>query len=192
MGEHRREFDRQLEIMEAKVIELFAMVCEYLPGVTQALLSGSNEVAGLLAERERAIDALYREVEQLVSREILRQAPGPRPASLALPAYGTPSLAGAEHRSRARRTERNARARPLACPDGPRSAVRRTRFCAATGDGPATDDGQTCGLGGEVEHRARYVGPALFGQRMIFCDLLDGVGPSALSGVLSTSLPELR
>jgi phosphate transport system protein len=43
--------------------------------VTEALLSGSNEVAGRLAERDRAIDALYREIEQLVCREILLQAP---------------------------------------------------------------------------------------------------------------------
>ena len=75
MDEHRREFDRQLDAIDVKVIELFAMVCEDLPRATQALLSGSNEVAGQLAERDRAIDALYREIEQLVSREILLQAP---------------------------------------------------------------------------------------------------------------------
>jgi phosphate transport system protein len=73
--EHRRDFDRQLDAIDVKVIELFAMVCEDLPGATEALLSGSNEAAGQLAERERAVDALYREIEQLVSREILLQAP---------------------------------------------------------------------------------------------------------------------
>jgi phosphate transport system protein len=51
------------------------MVCEDLPAVTRAVLNGSNDVAGPLVERERAIDALYREIEQLVSREILLQAP---------------------------------------------------------------------------------------------------------------------
>ena len=75
MAEHRREFDRQLGAIDVKVIELFAMVCEDLPGVTEALLSGSNEAAGQLAERERVIDALYREIERPVSREILLQAP---------------------------------------------------------------------------------------------------------------------
>ena len=75
MAEHRRDFGRQLDVIDVKVIELFAMVCEDLPGATEALLSGSNEVAGQLAERDRAIDALYREIEQLVSREILLQAP---------------------------------------------------------------------------------------------------------------------
>ena len=75
MGEHRREFDRQLDAIDAKVIELFAMVCEDLPAATQAVLNGSSEIAGPLAERERAADALNREIEQLVSREILLQAP---------------------------------------------------------------------------------------------------------------------
>jgi phosphate transport system protein len=71
----RREFARQLDAIDIKVIELFATVCEDLPGVTEALLSGSNEVAAQLAERDKAIDALYREIEQLVCREILLQAP---------------------------------------------------------------------------------------------------------------------
>jgi phosphate uptake regulator len=65
VAEHRREFDRRLDVIEAKVIELFAMVCEDLPAVTQAVLDGTNEVAGPLAEREQAIDALYREIERL-------------------------------------------------------------------------------------------------------------------------------
>jgi len=71
----RREFDRQLDAINDKVIELFGMVCEDLPAVTQAVLNGSNDVAGPLAERERAIDARCREIEHLVSREILLQAP---------------------------------------------------------------------------------------------------------------------
>jgi phosphate transport system protein len=75
VGEHRREFHCQLDAIDVKVIELFAVVCEDLPGATEALLSGSNEVAGQLAERDRAIDVLYREIEQLASREILLQAP---------------------------------------------------------------------------------------------------------------------
>ena len=72
---HRLEFNRRLDAIEAKVIELFAMICEDLAAVTQAVLNGSNEVAGPLAQRERAIDALHHEIEQLVSREILLQAP---------------------------------------------------------------------------------------------------------------------
>jgi len=74
VAEHRREFDRQLDAIETKVIELFSSVCEDLPAVTQAVLNSNSEVAGL-AERERAIDALQHEIEQLVSRQILLQAP---------------------------------------------------------------------------------------------------------------------
>ena len=75
MVEHRQEFQRELEAIEAKVIELFAMVAEDLPGATQALLSGNNEVLQALTEREQVIDALYLEIEDLVNREILLQAP---------------------------------------------------------------------------------------------------------------------
>ena len=75
MVENRQEFQRDLEAIEAKVIELFAMVAEDLPGATQALLTGNNEVLQVLNERELVIDALYREIEELVNREILLQAP---------------------------------------------------------------------------------------------------------------------
>ena len=75
MVEHRQEFERELEAIEAKVIELFAMVAEDLPGATEALLTGNNEVLRVLAEREQVIDALYPEIEELVNREILLQAP---------------------------------------------------------------------------------------------------------------------
>jgi len=75
MVEHRQEFERELEAIEAKVIELFAMVAEDLPGATHALLSGNNDVIKALAEREQAIDALYLEIESMANREILLQAP---------------------------------------------------------------------------------------------------------------------
>jgi phosphate transport system protein len=75
MVENRQEFQRDLETIEAKVIELFAMVAEDLPGATQALLTGNNEILDVLTERERAIDSLYLEVEDLANREIALQAP---------------------------------------------------------------------------------------------------------------------
>jgi phosphate transport system protein len=75
VNEHRQEFQRELEGIEAKVIELFAMVAEDLPGATMALLSGDHEVVRVLAERGQVIDALYPEIEELVNREILLQAP---------------------------------------------------------------------------------------------------------------------
>ncbi len=75
MVRYRQEFDRELEAIEARVMKLFAMVAEDLRGATQALLSGDNEALGELAEREQVIGVLYPEIEQLVNREILLQAP---------------------------------------------------------------------------------------------------------------------
>ena len=75
MVEHRQEFTRELEAIETKVIELFAMVAEDLPGATEALLTANNEVLRTLAEREKVINALYPEIEELVNREILLQSP---------------------------------------------------------------------------------------------------------------------
>jgi phosphate transport system protein len=73
--ERRQEFERDLEAIEAKVIELFAMVAEDLPEATRALLNGDREVIQVLRERGQVIDALYPEIEDLVNREILLQAP---------------------------------------------------------------------------------------------------------------------
>jgi phosphate transport system protein len=75
MAGSREEFDRQLDAIEAKVIELFGMIAEDLPVATRALLSGSDDAARVLAEREQIIDALYLEIEGLVTREILLQSP---------------------------------------------------------------------------------------------------------------------
>jgi phosphate transport system protein len=75
MPERRQEFQRQLDAIEGRVIELFAVIGTDLPGATKALLTGSNEMAGLLAERERVISALYPELEGLVNKEILLESP---------------------------------------------------------------------------------------------------------------------
>jgi phosphate transport system protein len=75
MSEHRQEFDNELEAIESKVIELFAMVAEGVPLATQALLNSDNGSFVTLTERDRVIDALYVEVEGLANREILLQAP---------------------------------------------------------------------------------------------------------------------
>lgn len=75
MGGSRGEFDRELETIEAKVIELLGLVVEDLAAATQALLGNDGETGGILAEREQLIDALYVEIEDLAVREILLQAP---------------------------------------------------------------------------------------------------------------------
>jgi phosphate transport system protein len=78
MTEHqpgRQEFHRELGAIEAKVIELFTMVAEDLPRAADALLNGNSEVARALAERDRIIDGLYPEIEELADHELLLQQP---------------------------------------------------------------------------------------------------------------------
>jgi phosphate transport system protein len=75
MSEHRQDFERDLEAIEARIIELFAMVAEDLPEATKALLTGSNEIMQRLLERDQVISTLYPETEQLANRVILLQAP---------------------------------------------------------------------------------------------------------------------
>jgi phosphate transport system protein len=75
MAEHRQEFHRELEAIEANVIGLFGMVAEDLPKATDALLSGNGEIVRMLAERDQAIDDLYPKIEELVDRELVLQSP---------------------------------------------------------------------------------------------------------------------
>ena len=75
MPEFRQDFQQALDAIEARVIELFGMLAEDLSRATDALLTGNNEVIKLLAEREKTIEGLYPELESLVSRAILMQAP---------------------------------------------------------------------------------------------------------------------
>jgi phosphate transport system protein len=73
--QERQEFDRELGGIEAKVIELFAMVAEDLPRATDALLNGNSEAVRALTERDRVIDGLYPQIEELADREMLLQQP---------------------------------------------------------------------------------------------------------------------
>lgn len=73
--QERQQFDRELGDIEAKVIELFTMVAEDLPKATDVLLNGTSEMVRALADRDRIIDALYPEIEDLADRELLLQAP---------------------------------------------------------------------------------------------------------------------
>jgi phosphate transport system protein len=64
-----------MEAIEAKITQLFAFMTEDLTRATQALLSGDHDTVRVLAERERAIDAIYLEVEDLVNQQLALQAP---------------------------------------------------------------------------------------------------------------------
>lgn len=71
----RQDFARELEAIEGKVLELFVMVAEDVPRATDALLNGNSDAARALAERDRVIDDLYPQIEELANREILLQQP---------------------------------------------------------------------------------------------------------------------
>src|SRR5215469_9818228 len=75
MPEQRQVFQRQLDDIDAKVIELLDLVAADLARVTSALPNGSNEVVKVLAEHGLVIDIFCPEVEKLTKTAILLQAP---------------------------------------------------------------------------------------------------------------------
>lgn len=75
MTRFRSQFDRDLEAIDGKVIELLGMVVEDLAVAAQAFPGGSGETAVMLAGRDQLIDALSAETEELAVRQILLQAP---------------------------------------------------------------------------------------------------------------------
>jgi len=75
MPEHRQSFQRELDAVDAKVIELFDLVAADLAGAAPSLPNGSSEVVKVLAEHGLVIDLLCPEIEKLVKTAILLQAP---------------------------------------------------------------------------------------------------------------------
>ena len=75
MTELRKEFREALRAIEGKVVELFALVGEDLAVATGALLNGDAGALKVVAERQASIEGIYRELELLVDRQLLLQAP---------------------------------------------------------------------------------------------------------------------
>ncbi len=75
MSEGRTTFHQQLQSAEEKVVQLFALVAEDLSVATEALLSSDRDALTVISEREKTIDAVYREVEDLVNLQMARQEP---------------------------------------------------------------------------------------------------------------------
>jgi phosphate transport system protein len=75
MSELRKEFHQQLKAIEASVVELFALVAEDLGLATEALLNSDAGTLKVVAERQTKIDAIYGELEHLVDRQLVLQAP---------------------------------------------------------------------------------------------------------------------
>jgi phosphate transport system protein len=75
MPEQRQAFQRELDVIDAKVIELFALVAADLARAIPALPNGDNDIVKVLAEHGLVIDLLCPQVERLVKTAILLQAP---------------------------------------------------------------------------------------------------------------------
>jgi phosphate transport system protein len=75
MPEQRQAFQRELDDIDAKVIELLDLVAADLARATPELANGNNEVVQLLAEHGLVIDLHCPEIEKLVKTSILLQAP---------------------------------------------------------------------------------------------------------------------
>ena len=75
MTELRKEFNEALRAVEGKVVELFALVGEDFAVATAALLNGDAGALKVVAERQANIEGIYGELELLVDRQLLLQAP---------------------------------------------------------------------------------------------------------------------
>jgi len=75
MPEQRQEFQRELDAIDAKVIELLSLVASDLLRATHALLSGDNEGLKLLGEHELVAALSCPEIKRLAEKAVLLQAP---------------------------------------------------------------------------------------------------------------------
>lgn len=73
--ELRVGFHRDLDEIDRRVQQLFGLVSEGVAGATEALLSGDREMARALVRRDRMIDKLYVDIEDLVQRQLVLQSP---------------------------------------------------------------------------------------------------------------------
>src|SRR5437763_10268459 len=71
----RGGFHKDLEEIDQKVIQLFALVSEGVAAATDAFLSGDREAASSLVDSDKKIDALYCDIEELVQRQFALQSP---------------------------------------------------------------------------------------------------------------------
>jgi phosphate transport system protein len=62
--------DDTLELIDRKVLQLFALVGESVSGATDALLSGDREAAKALADRDEVVDTLYHDIEHLTLQQL--------------------------------------------------------------------------------------------------------------------------
>src|SRR3954471_17779298 len=73
--ETRVGFHRDLEEIDQKVVQLFALVAEGVAKATDAFLANDREAAESMAKADAVIDQLYSEVEALVQHQFALQSP---------------------------------------------------------------------------------------------------------------------
>lgn len=74
--ELRANFHRDLDEIDVKVRQLFALVFEGIAVATDALLTGDREMADRVVEQDKLIvDSLYHDIEDLVQHQLILQSP---------------------------------------------------------------------------------------------------------------------
>jgi phosphate transport system protein len=71
----RTAFRRDLAAIDEQVVQLFALVAEGLSGATDAFLADDREAANALVARDKLIDALHHDIDELVIRDLSLQSP---------------------------------------------------------------------------------------------------------------------
>ena len=74
MRDERGRASTDLEQIDGKMFQLFALVVEALAAATDALLSGDKHVAAVLSGRDELVDNVYNDVERLVNRAVALEA----------------------------------------------------------------------------------------------------------------------
>jgi phosphate transport system protein len=73
--ETRVGFHRDLDEIDQKVVQLFALVAEGVAKATDAFLASDREAAESLVDADAVIDELYCDVEELVQQQFATQSP---------------------------------------------------------------------------------------------------------------------
>jgi phosphate transport system protein len=67
-----------IQQIDSKMFQLFALVVEALAAATDALLSGDRHVAAVLSSRDELIENVYNDVQRLVNRAVALESRDPK------------------------------------------------------------------------------------------------------------------